>query len=335
MFGRNPRLPIDATLGLHVEEQQPSSKCISDLKDRLLQAYHLATEAAQKDREKQKEGYDIRIRGPAIKPGDRVLLKVVSFDGKHKLADRWEQDPYIVVSQPNTDIPVYNLRKENNEGRVRTLHRNLLLPIGYIWDVPTPAPRKLLKRPPIPAKRTTREKIKELEYPHTDDHTREISSEDESEHGYIVISQEEPVYSDSTITDEPLVQQTDERSNADDEDAHPSTDDEDESAESASQQITDDETVQENTLDMDRSQYTDGIENLNPVRRSTRERRQPAWLRSGEFDICKSSISTTADWEKKVSCILNLATNSPIFQTLQAESGQAILSILSTSNTQS
>jgi hypothetical protein len=31
MFGRNPRLPIDVTLGLHVEEQQPSSKCISDL----------------------------------------------------------------------------------------------------------------------------------------------------------------------------------------------------------------------------------------------------------------------------------------------------------------
>jgi hypothetical protein len=40
-----------------VEEQQPSSKCISDLKDRLSQAYHLATEAAQKAREKQKEGY--------------------------------------------------------------------------------------------------------------------------------------------------------------------------------------------------------------------------------------------------------------------------------------
>jgi hypothetical protein len=85
------------------------------------------------------------------------------------------------------------------------------------------------------------------------------------------------------------------------------------------------------TLDMNTSQHTDEIENLNPVRRSTRERRQPAWLRSGEFDICKSAISTTADWEKKVSCILNLATNSPIFQTVQAESGQAILSILSTS----
>jgi hypothetical protein len=59
--------------------------------------------------------------------------------------------------------------------------------------------------------------------------------------------------------------------------------DEDESAGSASQQITDDETVQEDTLDMDTSQHTEEIENLNPVRRSTRERRQPSWLRSGEF----------------------------------------------------
>jgi translation initiation factor IF-1 len=39
-------------------------------------------------------GYDIRIRGAVIKPGDRVLVKVVSFDGKHKLADRWEQDVF-------------------------------------------------------------------------------------------------------------------------------------------------------------------------------------------------------------------------------------------------
>jgi hypothetical protein len=301
------------------------------LKDRISQAYHLAIEAAQKAREKQKGGCDIRIRGVAIKPGDRVLVKVVSFDGKHKLADRWEQDPYIVVSQPNTDIPVYNLSKENNEGRTRTLHRNLLLPIGYSRDVPTPAPRKLLKRPPIPAKRTIG-KNKELEHTHSDDHTTEMSSDDESENGYIVISQEEPVHSDSTITDEPLVQQTDEISNADDEDAHTSTDtvdsaDEDESARSASQQ--------EDTLDMDTSQHTDEIENLNPVRRSTRERRQPAWLRFGEFDICKSAISTTADWEKKVICILQLATNSPIFHTLQAESGQAILRLLSTYNTQS
>jgi hypothetical protein len=49
------------------------------------------------------------------------------------------------------------------------------------------------------------------------------------------------VYSDSTIINEPLVQQTDERLDADDEDDHPWTDTvgEDEYAGSASQQITD------------------------------------------------------------------------------------------------
>jgi hypothetical protein len=73
-------------------------ECISDLVSLRETIFHLATEAAQKAREKQKEGCDIRIRGAVIKPGDRVLVKVVSFDGKHKLADRWEQDPYIVVS---------------------------------------------------------------------------------------------------------------------------------------------------------------------------------------------------------------------------------------------
>jgi hypothetical protein len=38
--------------------------------------------------------------------------------------------------------------------------------------------------------------------------------------------------------------------------------DEDESAGSASQQITDDETVQEDTLDMDTSQHTEEIEKI-------------------------------------------------------------------------
>ena len=81
-----------------------------------------------------------------------MLVKLVAFDGKHKLADRWEHDPYTVIRQPNEDIPVFTVRKENGEGRVRTLHRNLLPPIGFISDTPTPAPRKI-RTNPIPVKR--------------------------------------------------------------------------------------------------------------------------------------------------------------------------------------
>ena len=58
----------------------------------------------------------------------------LAFDGKHKLTNYWEDDAYIVIDQPNSDIPVYKVRKENNEGKVRTRHRNLLLPIGFISE---------------------------------------------------------------------------------------------------------------------------------------------------------------------------------------------------------
>lgn len=41
-------------------------------------------------------------------------MKVVSFEGKHKLADRWQHDPYVVLSQPNEGIPVFKVRKEKD-----------------------------------------------------------------------------------------------------------------------------------------------------------------------------------------------------------------------------
>lgn len=78
--------------------------------------------------------------------GDRVLVRVVSFDGKHKIQDRWEDHPYIIINQPNNEIPVFKVRREDGQGRIRTLHRNLLLPIGTKLASPTPAPRNRKRR---------------------------------------------------------------------------------------------------------------------------------------------------------------------------------------------
>ncbi|KAL3841535.1 hypothetical protein ACJMK2_019662 [Sinanodonta woodiana] len=74
----------------------------------------------------------MKARAATLQPGDRVLVKIVAFDGKHKISDRWETNAYIVESQPNPDIPVYTVRPEGGEGSKRTLHRNLLLPIGAL-----------------------------------------------------------------------------------------------------------------------------------------------------------------------------------------------------------
>ena len=53
--------------------------------------------------------------------------------GKHKIQNRLEDDEYVVVSQPNSDIPVYIVQSISG-GKQKTLHRNLLLPLGYKVD---------------------------------------------------------------------------------------------------------------------------------------------------------------------------------------------------------
>jgi len=132
MFGRKPRIAIDAVLGLLSSDEQPRDygDYMLELKGRLTQAYELATKACKSAQGKQKTYYDKKVRGAVVQLGDRVLVKIVAFEGKHKISDRWERDVYVIEQQPNQEVPVYVIRREDGEGPVRTLHRNLLLPVS-------------------------------------------------------------------------------------------------------------------------------------------------------------------------------------------------------------
>ena len=153
MFGRQPRLPIDIAFGLrnNSSQRQSMSSYVSKMRDRLQKSYELATKATQKAQQRQKSHYDLRSRGGKVEVDDLVLVKIVAFDGKHKLANKWEEEPYRVLRQPNPDVPVYEVQRESGEGRKRILHRNLLLPLGHLNDLqslvpkPTPTPRKRKK----------------------------------------------------------------------------------------------------------------------------------------------------------------------------------------------
>jgi hypothetical protein len=138
MFGRVPRLPIDIVLGVKRDQNSKGqSSYIKSLSERLKQAYDIAASNISKSHKIQKENYDIKCRAASLNPGDRVLVKITAYDGKHKIADKWENDAYEVIKQPVPDIPVYVVRRENS-GHVRTLHRNLLLPIGSLPIITKP-----------------------------------------------------------------------------------------------------------------------------------------------------------------------------------------------------
>ena len=136
MFGRKPRLALDITLSLTNEhEPKEYGEYIADLKEKLQNAYNIATRNLDKARSNQQNNYDKRAHASVLDKGDRILVRIVwelSFDGKHKISDKYENEPYIVVSKPNHDIPVFVVQREDQNGPLRTLHRNLLLPIGHL-----------------------------------------------------------------------------------------------------------------------------------------------------------------------------------------------------------
>ena len=52
----------------------------------------------------------------------------VGLKGKNKLSDKWEKEVYLVVDQPNKDVPVFVVEREHGRSSRKLRHRNLLLP---------------------------------------------------------------------------------------------------------------------------------------------------------------------------------------------------------------
>ena len=123
MFGRVPRLPVDMFLGLTTDY----NTSVSLIQERLEAAYKSANETAKLAMKHQAKGYNTKIRGHKLDKGDFVLVKNVGLKGKHKLADKWKSERYVVTDQPNRDIPVYKVATDG--GVTKVLHRNMLLPL--------------------------------------------------------------------------------------------------------------------------------------------------------------------------------------------------------------
>ena len=103
------------------------------LKARLRWAYRKAHEVNLKESARHKRYYDQKFKCMKLEPGDTVLVRVKAFGADHKIADKWEQKPYLVLAQRNNQ-PVYEVKLVDapDDAPVRVLHRNMLFPIQSV-----------------------------------------------------------------------------------------------------------------------------------------------------------------------------------------------------------
>ncbi len=78
MFGRHPRLAIDAFLGIP-SQQQPQSRSdyVDQLRSRLATTYKLASDESKTTVKRYKKYYDNKVRHATVMPGRRVLVRKV------------------------------------------------------------------------------------------------------------------------------------------------------------------------------------------------------------------------------------------------------------------
>jgi hypothetical protein len=197
-------------------------------------------------------------------------VKIVAFKEKHKLTDKWEQEPYKVLGQPNPDIPVFTVQREDGEGRKRNPHKNLLLPVGDIRETP-------VKPVPKPRVRTLKPKSPQIRPALID--TEDESSDEEPIELVVVVpvadSNDKPITAETELEDptDNAVAVSESDGDAYSQEAHDEINanetDSDVTCRSASTEKSDDETPDEHPVNISFS----GSE--EPVRRSGRQRKPP------------------------------------------------------------
>ena len=140
LYGRQPLLPIDIEYGVFTPElsEAITYKYVQELKSRLEHAFNKANDFCEKEAIRTKQRFDKTARCSKLVPGDLVLVKRKVFTAKHKIADKWETEPYEIVSQCSDGLPVYIVTRN---GRERTLHRNMLFPLGLRCDIESTLPK--------------------------------------------------------------------------------------------------------------------------------------------------------------------------------------------------
>jgi hypothetical protein len=123
MFGREPLIPLDQMLGR--TDNDWDQDFVREQSSLLSRASELVKERVAKSCNRNKATYDRKVKpSKPIEIGSHVLLRKCAFKGRHKLADKFERDPYVVV-WINEHSDVFRIRPLKG-GPERVVNRKLL-----------------------------------------------------------------------------------------------------------------------------------------------------------------------------------------------------------------
>lgn len=130
MFGRKPMLPVDAEIKPKPNGDGDLTKFVFELKKQVEYVNSIAKKRMEQKAVSSKELYDKRSVDATLQVGDTVLVRKTAIYGREKCGDKWLEEVYVVISHPNPEVAVYTVKPLSGGGRMKTLHRNLLLPIS-------------------------------------------------------------------------------------------------------------------------------------------------------------------------------------------------------------
>ena len=86
--------------------------------------------------EKQKRHYARATSTVQLVPGNMVLMKNDTYQGKRKVKDQWSKTEYVVVRQVADGVPAYEVKDEARN--VKTIHHNQLFLVATPIEAITP-----------------------------------------------------------------------------------------------------------------------------------------------------------------------------------------------------
>ena len=135
---RCPHLPVNfyfPTKGAHVHSHHVPAY-VEEVRKCFKEAYTEAHLQTNSKADQQKWYYDRATSTVQLMPGNVILMKLDTFQGKRKAKDRWSEVEYVITHQVTNDVPTYKVRDDCRNVKV-THHKRLFL-VAPARDVAMP-----------------------------------------------------------------------------------------------------------------------------------------------------------------------------------------------------